>query len=59
MEYQLYLTPSDDKSRIENTYMSSKIEDLEIILKEKDQKIEDLERLYHLTNYELRILQDY
>ncbi|CAK87544.1 unnamed protein product (macronuclear) [Paramecium tetraurelia] len=59
MEYQLYLTPSDDKSRIENTYMSSKIEDLESILKEKDQKIEDLERLYHLTNYELRILQDY
>lgn len=36
--------------------MSSKIEDLEMILKEKDQKIEDLERLYHLTNYELRIL---
>ncbi|CAD8186869.1 unnamed protein product [Paramecium octaurelia] len=59
MEYQLYLTPSDDKSRIENTYMSSKIEDLESILKEKDQKIEDLDRLYHLTNYELRILQDY
>ena len=36
--------------------MSSKIEDLEVILKEKDSKIEDLERLYHLTSYELRIL---
>jgi hypothetical protein len=36
--------------------MSSKIDDLESILKEKDQKIEEIEKLYHLTSYELRLL---
>lgn len=39
--------------------MSSKIDDLESVLKEKDQKIEEIEKLYHLTSYELRLLQDY
>lgn len=36
--------------------MSNKIEDLESILREKDQKMEEFEKLYHLTSYELRTL---
>ncbi|KAM3133081.1 hypothetical protein pb186bvf_014798 [Paramecium bursaria] len=48
-----------ERSIIENNYMSNKIDDMEQLLKDKDDKIDELEKQFHHLSYELRILQEY